>query len=76
MLVENQVAIIYAGANGYLDDIELDQVSEFEKGLLDFMAANYRDLLDEIKTVGKMNDDTEKKMKKAVEDFKKGFSAS
>ena len=76
MLVENQVAIIYAGANGYLDDIELDQVSEFEKGLLDFMAANFRELLDEIKTVGEMSDKAESKMKKAVEDFKKGFSAS
>ena len=76
MLVENQVAIIYAGANGYLDDIELDQVSEFEKGLLDFMAANYHDLLDEIKTLGEMSDKAESKMKKAVEDFKKGFSAS
>jgi len=76
MLVENQVAIIYAGANGYLDDIELDQVSEFEKGLLDFMNANYRELLDEIKTLGEMSDKAESKMKKAVEDFKKGFSAS
>ena len=76
MLVENQVAIIYAGANGYLDDIELDQVSEFEKGLLDFMAANYHELLDEIKTLGEMSDKAESKMKKAVEDFKKGFSAS
>ena len=76
MLVENQVAIIYAGTSGYLDDIELDQVSEFEKGLLDFMDANYRELLDEIKTVGEMSDDAEKKMKKAIEDFKKGFSAS
>ena len=76
MLVENQVAIIYAGANGYLDDIELDQVSEFEKGLLDFMAANYHELLDEIKTLGEMSDKAESKMKKAVEDFKKGCSAS
>ena len=76
MLVENQVAIIYAGANGYLDDIELDQVSEFEKGLLDFMAANNHELLDEIKTLGEMSDKAESKMKKAVEDFKKGFSAS
>ena len=76
MLVENQVAIIYAGANGYLDDIKLDQVSEFEKGLLDFMAANYHELLDEIKTLGEISDKAESKMKKAVEDFKKGFSTS
>ena len=76
MLVENQVAIIYAGANGYLDDIELDQVSDFEKGLLDFMDANYRELLNEIKNVGEMSDKAESKMKKAIEDFKKGFSAS
>ena len=51
-------------------------VIEFEKGLLDFMEANYRELLDEIKMVGEMSDKTEKKMKKAIEDFKKGFSAS
>jgi F-type H+-transporting ATPase subunit alpha len=75
MLIENQVAIIYAGSKGYLDDIELDKVSEFEKGLLDFLDANYRKLLDEIKTLGEMSDKAESKMKKAVEDFKKGFSA-
>ena len=49
---------------------------ESTRGLLDFMDANYRELLEEIKTVGEMSDKAESKMKKAVEDFKKGFSAS
>ena len=37
MSVENQVAIIYAGVNGYLDDIEIDKVGEYESGLMEHL---------------------------------------
>ena len=56
MLVEEQVAIIYAGINGYLDDIALEKVGDFEKGLLEYLDANSQDLLDAIRTSGKLKE--------------------
>ncbi len=75
MDVEKQIAMIFAGNQGYLDDIELDKVADFEIGFLDFMDANYRKVLDTIRDSGKIDDDTNAKMKEAVETFKKGFVA-
>ena len=75
MLVEQQVAIIYAGINGYLDDIPLEKVGDFEKGFLEYLDANSRELLDEIRTSGKLDDKTETQLKKSIDNFKKGFTA-
>jgi len=75
MLVEEQVAIIYAGINGYLNDIPLEKVGDFEKGFLEYLDANSRELLDEIRTSGKLDDKTETQLKKSIDNFKKGFTA-
>ncbi|MDP6571127.1 MAG: F0F1 ATP synthase subunit alpha [Candidatus Marinimicrobia bacterium] len=75
MSVENQVAIIYAGGQGMLDDIENDKVREFETGLLDHLKANHADILESIKSTGEISDETGEKLKAAIEDFKKGFTA-
>ena len=75
MLVEHQIAIIYAGINGYLDDIELEKVGDFEKGLLEYLDANSQDLLDAIRTSGKLKEKSEGSLKKSIENFKKGFTA-
>ena len=75
MLVEEQVAIIYAGINGYMDDIALEKVGDFEKGLLEYLDANSQDLLDAIRTFGKLKGKSEDSLKKSIENFKKGFTA-
>ena len=75
MLVEEQVAIIYAGINGYMDDIALEKVGDFEKGLLEYLDANSQDLLDTIRTSGKLKEKSEDSLKKSIENFKKGFTA-
>ena len=75
MSVENQVAIIYASGQGMLDDIDNDKVSEFETGLLDHLKANHMDILDSIKSSGEISDDMDEKLKSAIEDYKKGFTA-
>ena len=75
MLVEEQVAIIYAGINGYMDDIALEKVGDFEKGLLEYLDANSQDLLDAIRTSGKLKEKSEDSLKKSIEYFKKGFTA-
>jgi F-type H+-transporting ATPase subunit alpha len=52
MPVEEQVVVIFAGTNGYLDDIPVSDVKRFEADLLDFMRGRYGSLLDEIRSSG------------------------
>ena len=73
MSVANQVVIIYAASKGYLDDIGLDQVKDFEIGLLEHFQSKYSDSLDEIHETGDIGEDLEKKMDNAIEEFKKTF---
>jgi F-type H+-transporting ATPase subunit alpha len=73
MDVEHQVAIIYAGSQGILDDITNEKVGEFEKGLLDHLDANHEEMLKTISSSGEISDETGKELNKAIEDFKKGF---
>ena len=73
MNIEHQVAIIYAGSQGILDDILNEKVGEFEKGLLDHLDANHEEMLKTISSSGEISDETGKELKKAIEDFKKGF---
>jgi len=71
--VIDQVVSIYAGARGFLDDVDLDKVDEFEKGLLDYMQGpgkSARDLLAEKK---KLDDDVESQLKDAITNFKAGW---
>ena len=76
MTVEQQIAIIFAGNQGYLDDIDLAQVPQFEKGLHDFLDSNYAELLPGILATGTMDDKTEEELRKAIEAFKSGFIAA
>jgi len=73
MDVEHQIAIIYAGSQGILDDIPNEKIGEFEKGLMDHLDANHEEILKTISSSGEISDETGKKLKKAIEDFKKGF---
>jgi len=73
MAVEHQVIIIYTGGQGLMDDIPSEKVGEFEKGLLDHFDVNHSEILKTIKTVGELSDETNKKLRKAIEDYKRGF---
>ena len=73
MSVSNQVVIIYAAGKGYLDDINLDKVKEFETGLLEHFQTKYSDCLDKISQEGDISDDLEKAMNTGIEEFKKTF---
>ncbi len=75
MDVAKQIAIIFAAANGYLDDIDADKVSDFEKGLFDHLDANNSAELDSITAEGKINEDVEAKLNEAISSFKGGFTA-
>ena len=73
MSVENQVAIIFAGSEGFLDDVPLEKVSEFETGLLEYLGSNYVPVLDSIREAGELSEEKRDELKKAIDEFKKGF---
>ncbi len=64
--VERQVAIIWAGTNGYLDDVPTPKVKEFETGLYRFLDQNHPDLLPGIATEKAISDSAQDALKKAV----------
>ena len=74
MDVAKQITIIFAAANGHLDDIEADKVSDFEKGLFDYLDANNASELDSITSEGKISEDVEAKLNDAIDSFKGGFT--
>ena len=67
-VVQDQVAPIWAGTNGYLDDLEVSEVLSFESGLLDYLRANST-VLDEIAATGELSKETEEALRAAVETF-------
>jgi F-type H+-transporting ATPase subunit alpha len=72
MPVEEQVVVIFAGANGYADSIPVGDVKRYEADLLDFMRGRYGSILDEIRSTGELPD----ALKGAVEAFTKEFAAT
>jgi F-type H+-transporting ATPase subunit alpha len=74
MDVAKQITIIFAAANGHLDDIEADKVSDFEKGLFDYLDANNASELDSITSEEKISEDVEAKLNDAIVSFKGGFT--
>ena len=75
MDVEKQVSIIYAASKGYLDDLNVEQVSDFETGLFNYLEANVSDVLASIVSEGKITDDISAALDKAITEFKQGFTA-
>jgi F-type H+-transporting ATPase subunit alpha len=72
--VEEQVVVIFSGVKGFLDDVELNQIKSFEKKLLSKIKSEAPDILDNIKSSGKIDEINEEKLKKFITDFKRGFA--
>ncbi len=70
--VEDQVASIWAGTKGKLDDVPLADVRRFESELLDHLRRN-TDVLSTIASTGKLDDETEKALGDAIDEFRNGF---
>jgi F-type H+-transporting ATPase subunit alpha len=71
---EEQVAVIFAGVNGYLDKIAVNKVGAFEQGLLSYMRSEGKGILDTIRTEKAISDDTRGKLKAALDAFAKSFA--
>lgn len=73
MNVIDQVISIFAGSNGYLDDLPLDKVLEFEKQLLQDIHTNHADIYNTLSEEKKISDETKAALKDAIAKFKEGF---
>ena len=74
MPVEEQVAVIFAGTQGYLDDVEIGQITRFEAEFLTHIRAKHQDLLDRIRTEGKLSDECESGLRSVIDGFVKNFA--
>src|SRR5438270_403842 len=72
--MEEQVCVIWAGTNGYLDPLPLNKVRAFEDGLLSLLRGKNADILNTIRDSRDLSDDTAAKLKSAVEGFAKTFA--
>ncbi|MEP2981431.1 MAG: F0F1 ATP synthase subunit alpha [Lentilitoribacter sp.] len=71
---EEQVAVIFAGVNGYLDNIEVSQVGAFEQGLLSHMRGEGKDILGAIADKKAVTDEIKEKLVAAIDSFAKTFA--
>src|SRR6476660_4483177 len=74
--VEEQVVSIWAGGNGYLDDVPVEDVSRFETDFLDYLRRSHAGILQTIRESLALAEDTVTALKDAVEAFRKGFETS
>ncbi len=71
---EEQVVVIFAGVNGYLDGIEVSQVRKFEDGLLALLHGENQDLLNTIRDEGELSDELHAKLTAVLETYAKNFA--
>ncbi|WP_370032316.1 F0F1 ATP synthase subunit alpha [Qipengyuania mesophila] len=74
MPFEEQTVSIFAGTNGYIDEVPVDRVTDYEAQMLSFMRSEHADVLEEIRTTGKFEDDTKNKVVDALKTFAKQFA--
>jgi F-type H+-transporting ATPase subunit alpha len=72
--MEEQVCVIYAGVNAYLDPLPVDRVRAFELGLLALLRNQHKDVLDDIRKTGDLTDATSAKLKSVVEGYARTFA--
>jgi F-type H+-transporting ATPase subunit alpha len=74
MPMEEQVVVIFAGTNGYIDDLPVAVLGRYEKELLSFMKSRKQSVLDELRAGGKLEGDLEKQLREALAEFAKQFT--
>ncbi len=72
---EYQVLVIFAATNGYVDDLPVKSLGEYESQLIGHFDAKYKSVLDELKASGKLDDNIVAGFRSGIEEFNAGFSA-
>ncbi len=73
MPLNEQIVVLYAGANGYVDDIPVEELREFEARLLDFFKTQKQDIMDEISDKKKLDESLRARFDSAIKEFKEKF---
>ena len=76
MTVEQQVISVFAGTNGYLDEVPLGHVQRFERDLHEMLALKHRGILDEIADKKDLSEDLQKRLHSILKEFVTAFKAS
>jgi F-type H+-transporting ATPase subunit alpha len=71
--VERQVVSVWAGTNGYLDDVPVGDVARFEDDFLDYLQRSHDGIYASIRETGELTDDTATVLKDAIEEFRRSF---
>jgi F-type H+-transporting ATPase subunit alpha len=71
--LEEQVAVIYAGINGYLDEIPVAQVTKFVAGLRDYLKNSKAAYGEAVRSSKQLNEDAETLLKEALTEYKQTF---
>ena len=70
MTIAEQVVSIFTGVNGYLDDLELNLIKDFEKDLFELIKSSHGDIIEAINSSGNLEDDIASKLSTIIEEFK------
>ncbi|KKR79871.1 MAG: ATP synthase subunit alpha [Candidatus Nomurabacteria bacterium GW2011_GWA2_40_9] len=73
VVIERQVVTLYALTRGYMDDVPLNKIKEFESGLIEYAERNAKTFLSEVIEKKMWSDVGEEELKKAIADFKTNF---
>lgn len=74
MSMEDQAIVLYALTNGFMDDVEVERILEWEAEFIKYMHSGKKDILGAIVDTGEINDKTVEKLNIAIKDFKDTFS--
>jgi len=73
--VENQILVIYAGTNGYVDDLPLEAIKPFERELYKFVDSKYPDVLRDLREKREITEDLRNRIDSILKEFKATFKA-
>ncbi|MEN8252349.1 MAG: F0F1 ATP synthase subunit alpha [Patescibacteria group bacterium] len=74
MPMEDQVIVLYALTKGFMDDVAVDKIREWEAEFVKYMKSGQKDIMDSIADTGKLEDDIIEKLETSIKDFKDTFS--
>ena len=73
--MERQIAAIYAVVNGYLDDVSVSRVRQWEHGFLGFVESRFDDVFVGLRQEGKLTEEIEARLRESIAEYNKVFEA-
>ena len=72
MTVAEQVISVFTGVKGYLDDVEISKIKQFENDIIEKVKSDRPEIIESIQSSGKLEEETEKLVIQVIEEYKKG----